>query len=427
MTTENTKNEFGSFMITAILKLLFDLCFYYTLSGYFISLVTKNFPLIWGIPLIIAVNIIYFTVSKLRSGVDASGDNHRNRPLSIACSILPAAFFLFQPAVWQIVQFVPAWVYSCFIIWTGRIVVEYREFESHFSFTGKFFFLMFLGIAFIKNLPDALSGAIPYFALYVLTGVCLMRILRAEGKLSALRNAAVLLALLLGAVAITVFRAPQLFATVFGFIYNNVIVWMLTGLAMLIAGIGYGFYYLFHALISLFAREPKEPNLNFSEMAQDILGEEVVATQGAPLVWLKIVLLTLLGLAILLTVFLIFRRLLGRKSSAKIDSAYTIEQERLERKNNAKTSGMFRPKEPRLAVRWYYRKYLKEGISRGALLLPPDTSEHVQSKYEHFFTAAGSDKLREVYIKSRYAQLYTVESGDVTEAQELWKSLKGEK
>ena len=413
--------------MTAITKLLFDLCFYYTLSGYFVFLVTENSPSIWGIPIIIAVNIAFYLIRRGISGGGEQESDSRLRVLKLVFMALPALFFMLSPSLWQIIQFLPAWLYSCVILWSGRYVVSYMEFENHFSFTGKFYFLMFIGIAFLHRIPEALSGSIPYFSLYILSGIFLMRVLRAEGKLSALNNAAVLIALLAAAVAITVFRAPQLVSAVLSFLYNNVVIWVLTGLAMVVAGIGYGFYYLFAFLVSIFGREPVEPDLEFGEMAQEILGAEIVENQGLPLVWLKVALLTLLAIAIIITLILICRRLLGSKAAAKTESAYKVEQERLERKASSKAGGRFRPKDPRLAVRWYYRKYLKEGVSRGGYLTPPDTSRSVQKKFAHYFTAETSGELREVYIKSRYSQKSSIENSDANEAQELWKTLKGDK
>jgi hypothetical protein len=408
--------------MTAIMKLLFDLCFYYTLSGYFLCLVTEGYPVIWGIPLIIISNAVYVVLKKLRPDADR---RTRIRLLAIVCCALPAIMLLLRPTLGQILQYLPAWAYSCWMMWSERSAFTYREFEDHFAFTGKLHFLMIIGVVFLDRIPGALTGAIPYFALYILSGVYLMRILREEGKLSAGRSAAALLVLLFGAVLITVFRAPELLFTVVGFLYRNVIVWLLTGLAVIIAAVGYAVYFLFAAIVSLFSRKPVQVNANPGGIAQAILGEELISTQSAALVWLKAVLLTLLAIAIALTVFLIFRRLLGSKSAARTESAYKVEQERLDKRAHMKPGGRFRPKEPRLAVRWYYKKYLKEGISRGAQLSPSDTSKSVQLKYARFFDGSASEGLRDVYIKARYTESYPVTSQDVAEVHELWKNLKG--
>jgi hypothetical protein len=412
--------------MTAIIKLLFDLCFYYTLSGYFMHLVAGGYPLIWGIPLIIASNAVYWLLKKFRPGAGIHTFRYVRLPAFI-CSAAPAVILLFSPTPWQIAQYLPAWAYSCFIIWSERTAVTYREFEDHFTFTGKLHLLLIFGVIFISRIPGALTGIIPYFTLYILSGVYLMRFLREEGKLSAGRNAAALLALLLSAVVITVFRAPQLFMTVVGFLYKNVIVWVLTGLAVIIAAVGYAVYYLFAAFFSLFSGKSVQIDLNPGGIVQDILGEEIAPTQSASPVWLKAVLLAFLAAVIALAVFLIFRRLLGSKPSARSESAYTVEQEKLDKSTNIKPGGWFRPKEPRLAVRWYYRKYLKEGISRGARLSPSDTSKSVKLKYERFFPGNASDRLREVYIKARYAMFCPVQSHEVSEVHELWKILRGER
>jgi hypothetical protein len=362
-------------------------------------------------------------LKKIQPDPGEHSDRKQIRPLAIACCALPATVLLLHPTLWQILQYLPAWVYLCFIIWSERTSVTYREFEDHFAFTGKLHLLMIIGVLMLGRIPGALTGAVPYFALYILSGVYLMRILREEGRLSAGRSAAALLGLLFGAVAITVFRAPQLVLTIVGFLYKNVIVWVLTGLGVILAALGYVVYLAIAGIISLFSKTPVQTDFNLGMLAQDILGEEPVSAESASLHWLKAVLLALLAIIIVLAIFLIFRRLLGGQSSAGKESAYKIEQERLDQRAH-KTGAGFRPKEHRLAVRWYYRKYLKEGVSRGAKLGPSDTSQSVQLKYENFFAKIASDRIRELYIKARYAQRYPVQSCDVSEIQELWKNLK---
>lgn len=410
--------------MTSTVKLLFDLCFYYTLSGYFLRLVTVSQPLIWGIPLIIAVNIVYL-ILKLTGLKSERYKKQISMPLKIICSALPGLFALLHPAVGQIVQFLPAWAYFCFLIWSERTAVDYAEFKEHFAFTGKLYFLLFFGLIFVIRIPAALRAVVPYFALYILSGIFLMRVLRAEGKLSSVRSAAILLSVLAAAVLITVFRAQNLFVAAIGYLYKYVIAWILGGLAVIIAGIGYALYYLFKAAFSLFRGEPVQIDVDIEGIAQEIIGEEIMQSQGASLGWLKAVLLALAALAVVLIVFLIFRSLLGDKQSSKKESAYQVGQERLEKMSYKKSAAMFRPKEPRLAVRWYYRKYLKEGVSRGALLLPSDTSERVLIKYESLFEGDSSAGLREAYIKARYSQREQVTGGDVAQVQELWKNLKG--
>jgi hypothetical protein len=91
---------------------------------------------------------------------------------------------------------------------------------------------------------------------------------------------------------------------------------------------------------------------------------------------------------------------------------------------DVKKGGIFRPRDPRLAVRWYYRKYLKEGVIRGALPSRADTSRRILHKYSPFFPAEGAEKLRELYIVSRYNYGKEISKTDADNAAKAWREIK---
>ena len=429
--------------MTEVYKLLFDVSFYYSLSGYFCYLFTQEQPFIWGLPLIIASAVVSVLLKKMgigssfsetRSGAASGGNAGRFtgsstsisaslNVASIICCALPAFILMFDLRLWQFLQFLPAWGYCCFAVISGRISVSYSEFEDHFSFTGKLYALLFLGILGFHRIPGALTAAIPYITVYLLTGVCLMRILREDGKLSTVRNIVVLLVMLFGAAALAWLDAPHLLYTAIGFIYRNVIIWVITGLVIIAGAIGYGFYLLIAGLISLFGGEAAPAEIDLGAVAQEILGEEIEFIPNNGLAWLRPILLALAAIVIILILFFIFRRLLGNRSVIKNDSAYSEEKESLAARKRSRTGGILKPKDPRLAIRWYYKKYLKEGVARGAALTRVDTSKNVMDKYRYFFDEVASEELRNAYIISRYSDEGVVTKQDADTVNELWRKL----
>ena len=96
----------------------------------------------------------------------------------------------------------------------------------------------------------AITGAIPYLIIYLFAGVCLMRILREEGKLSAGRHAHVLLALLLGSVIFAALQAHLFILNAAGFIYKNIISWIVLDVAFAIAAVFYGIVWIVSRSVS---------------------------------------------------------------------------------------------------------------------------------------------------------------------------------
>ena len=425
-----------------IIKILFDLSFYYALSGYYLYIFTDVYPSGWGVPILVLSGGVYIALKYFRfrssgaaggdggggggSGGDGFGDDGDDRaflPVAVICSALPAFFLLTRPSLLQIFQYLPAWAFLCVTLVDNRVYVDRRDFTDHFAFTGKMFLIMALGLVAIKKVAGAVTGAVPYFIIYLLAGVCLMRILREEGERSRHRNIFALLVLLMGSVMLAVLEAPTLLFGAIGFLYRNVIVWIFVGAGFLFGAILYGLYL---AVAWLFPTcEPPENSfeLDLAGSYEEVFGEEAPAVlKGLP-PWLGTAAIVLFVLVVLFIIFLILRRLLGAKREGKTEKFFKEEREGLKRRDSRRSSGLFRPSDPRLAVRWYYRKYLKEGVSRGAELEVSDTSLSVMGKYGPFFPDGDAGSLRNQYVRARYRYGGAVSKGDADEAGEAWRRL----
>ena len=389
-----------------VLKILFDLSFYYALSGYFFYLFTGNNPSAWGMLLLTISACAFIRLRHIKAVLICS----------IASCAIPGALFAFGISFWQIIQFLPAWAFLVFTLLSGRIHTTREDFQKHFSFTGRLFLLTILGVFAFARIEGVLAGAIavaiPYAILYLMVGVCLMRILRDDGKLTVMRNIIVLLVLLLVSIAFAMLQAPQLVLNTIGFIYQHIISRLLVGIA---TAIGYA--------ISLLNFRQLEYNQDESTHVPEwALGPDG-SIDGSP-EWLAVVAIIFI-LPAAIAIFLIFRRLLGNKKTEKRVRVYTEEHERLQKPERGGIRvGILRPRDPRLAVRWYYRKYLKEGIVRGAKPSHADTSKRILQKYNPFFPSEGAEKLRELYIVSRYNYNKEIPKSDPDNAAKAWRELR---
>ena len=414
--------------MTELLKILFDICFYYTFVGYCLCMFTLERPYEWGIPIIIAAAAVNLLLKKLLPGSVIASDAEVKRVnfRKLLCCALPSVFFAFSPSFWQMIHFLPAWVYFGFIVWTDMVHTDREEFRRRFSFSGKIYLLMALGLFSLSRMKEALTGAIPYFIMYLLSGICVMRILREKGKLKESRNVFILLVMLAGSLGLAVLQTPQLVLTVVGFIYRNIIANVLLGALYAAGAVMYAFAWLFIKLISLFSTKGTEFQQELGAAADEVFGDELNSSVLTSPVWLKYIGFALLALLVAFLIFLILRKMIGARRENESAPPYSEERSPLLKRNRSVASGIFRPREARLIVRWYYRKYLKEAVSRGLRLVPGDTSLAVMDKSGPLFPQSEAKKIRELYILSRYRTAAEIHDIDAFAATELWKKLKQE-
>jgi predicted secreted protein len=412
----------------AIGKILFDLSFYYALSGYFLHIIAADHPSVWGVLFLMLPVAIYTALeSRIRSMGSAPDDAHGTAGilLKVACSAIPGLHFIFSLSIGQAIQFLPAWIYVMLAIWNNAIYTDRNKFESHFKFTAKLYLTMILGVLARGRMGDAITAAIPFVIAYLMTGICLMRTLREEGKLKAGRNISIVFAILLSGATLAYFRTPQLIFGAAGFIYQNIIFRVILIIAYAIGMLFYGIYWVLSAIFSLFTGD-----LGYAQTAQDggmaqpPFGEEVEAALVQLPAWAGAAFTFLFIAAVIILSVLIMRRLLGGRIRAPVTPYYSEERERLKGHDKSDIRTIFRPKDPRQAVRWYYRKYLKEGASRGAQPEPSDTSLGILRKYGKYFPQEESRQLRDLYIRARYRFGGEILKEQSAEASKIWREIK---
>ena len=105
--------------MTAICKMLFDISFYYALRSFYLYLFTGDYPSAWGVPVLILSACVYVVFKNRRSGAESS--DKTVHPETVIFCALPGLLLAFGLTVWQILQYLPAWAFFAFVIWTNRI------------------------------------------------------------------------------------------------------------------------------------------------------------------------------------------------------------------------------------------------------------------------------------------------------------------
>lgn len=166
-------------------------------------------------------------------------------------------------------------------------------------------------------------------------------------------------------------------------------------------------------------------DVSFFQMAEQELANQETQTVSHPV--LLQVFQGIFILALLAVAFFFFRRMLAKRQvSAALGGAAES------RSSVAKPSSFtrppadrFPPREPRAAVRYYYRRFLALCIDLGFPLTHSYDSSQVSAMMGSTLPKERLSQLRQVYIKARYSQ-HTVTKEDAAQAKAVYQQIKAD-
>ena len=401
--------------MAGVLKILFDLSLYYTLTGFYLRCVSGQAP-----------SAICFLALVLCAALDAflRARGVKSRFLRFLPLLLPFLSLLARPGLIPFLHCVPAWAYAAFSILTQRLDMRYDGFRSHFGFGLKCLLLLVLGPLFPGMLKDAALGTIPYLVLMLVSGVCLLRLLR-EGRGGGVRQALYMAGFVLVCAGLTVGRAPQLLMKGIGLFWSGVVAPAVFLVAVVLAAALYIFYLLAKWLVERAQGETPTLDISLQSTAEMLGIEDQYNQYTADLRWLKTLLLALFCAFLAFLLFLLFRRLLGDRlkpaqSAAGLDKRAVLPGAFAPER----APGRVRPREPRLAVRWYFGRFLDECVRRGMALERGMTVAEVCDRSEALFPGADVRALAAIYLPARYQTSNAVTREDARRAAEAWNALR---
>ena len=400
-----------------VCKLLFDLSLYYTLTGFYLRCISGEGP-----------SAVCFLALALCAVLDAvlRARGVKHRLLRVIPLLLPLAALAAKPGLIPFLHCLPAWAYLAFSILTERTETTYDEFRAHFGFGLKALLLLVFGPLFPGALSDAALGTIPYLIWMLVSGVCMLRVLR-EGR-GGVRQALYMGAFVLLCAGLTVGHAPQMLLKAVGYVYRGVVAPLVFLIAVVLAAALYIFYLLAKWLVARAQGDAPELNISLASTA-DMLGlSDQYQAYTADLRWLKTLLIVLLCALAAFLLFLLFRRLLGDRARPSVCGASKEKRTVLPGTNaSQRAPGKLRPRDPRLAVRWYYARFLEECARRGLRIERGMTVAELCAASAPLFPGADVQALAEVYLPARYQLSGTVSKEDVRRAAAAWKALKQSK
>jgi|GEM_PF-1121026 len=399
-------------------KMLSDLSLYFALSLYIYAWIGHN-PSVFP-PLFIMILSVMLSYRLRGSQKPAM----RLLPLSLMlfCFLFPENFL-------DGLLLVPPCLYVGFVVKRQLFRLDYNTQHDAFMLGLKLLPLLLFPSLFTLDFVQLQQGALPFVLLFLVFGVLLMRMLRhdaatVEQPRFKLQNAAALILFCLLGFEMSrgsVLHAFSLFlSAIYRILISPLIMLAAYGLSM--------FAYLFALFLKLFFRdiEVTRPESEVSEAFSEALGTANIRHVALP-PWLILLVKLLLVAVILFLVFLVLRRFLRRKPVLPTDSTPEMREALAILNEPVRIpKDLFPPHDPRQAIRYYYRKFLRIYLSLGLPFSRSKTSAEIQDDAALYFELDLLSALRNLYAKARY---HTAEPTpeDAAEARRLYLALKAQK
>ena len=403
-------------MMAEFYKVVFDLSVYYTVSGYYLALFTEKTPSGWGILLL----CITAGLCCYRSNAEKS-----QGAMDIAMLMIPGFAVVAQPGLWPVLHLLPAWFYVGYLFAKKRYFTDRESFRQEFLFALRLLLVIPPSFLFGGGAKAAFVCIVPYLTLMLASGVCLLRMLR-EHTRSGVRQMGYVAAFLAVCLILAVGHVPQALSGGLYFLYHNAIVFLMQAIVIAFGVLLLGVLQCFSWILALLKGEPGNAQINMEALSPFLESEEAYSpfAEGNPVaVWVGSV---ILAAVVLWVIVVVFRRLLGNSAKRDREPIYEERKKVLEPRGKKRRLPYIRPRDPRLAVRFYYAKFMQECLRRGIRVLPGQTSEEVVHTAAAQFPMEEVRKLTRLYGPARYSTT-SITSQEADEAAELWHRLKHSK
>lgn len=399
-------------------KMLSDLSYYFVFANYIGGYIGINYSLA-------------LSAGALSLAFALSGMLEKKGLLRLLPPALCLALLLQCRSIMDFVVLIPPMIY----LWVSCIKRFYlpdgNEYKEIFALQLKTLFVLPLIFAFKADVYVLKHYCLPALILFLCSSVLAMRMLRHSTEVLSkprfmVQNGCTVAGILLMAWACS----SQSFLRVFGKVVAS-IRWVL---APVLEGLAYALSYivslfvsvvmgLFGLLSKTFGNDNYEkPQITVPEgvKEEENLLQDYVAPDSKTFVTIVMVIVIIIGL---ICAYYIFKRMLNRRG--KQDSAGFYQTSLQEENRRRERDRLTAPKDPREAVRWHYRRFLKHLKSKNLHIKASYNSEQINelAQVQNIAQPADTGPLREIYINTRYSE-NAVTQDDVRQAKELVKRIK---
>lgn len=315
-------------------------------------------------------------------------------------------------------------------LYVGMMIWQKRYYMDHDSQADFFRIGMFaaggLSIPFVLLMK--IDFIAPFVLLYLMSGIFGLRLMRQDAAIfNETRFRVLNLLSVAGIVLLAVLISSDWFLGLAGMILGKIYDVLVIPIFYVIYACGYALYYLFIEIIFAGGYGDTTKKLNFGDMSMPdemkdaLLGEEQV--NGEPFLMLLKGVFLIVG--ILLVLLLVYRNSKSRNSRSKDSAREARTSVTMIRPEEKIYADHIAPREPRAAVRYHYRNFLRLCLSLGQEFPRHYTSQHIENMTIGNFDKETLKSMRKTYIRARYSE-HDITKDDVSSIKAQVKKLKSE-
>lgn len=315
-------------------------------------------------------------------------------------------------------------------LYVGMMIWQKRYYMDHDSQADFFRIGMFaaggLSIPFVLLMK--IDFIAPFVLLYLMSGIFGLRLMRQDAAIfNETRFRVLNLLSVVGIVLLAVLISSDWFLAAAGFVLGKIYDVLVVPIFYVIYACGYALYYLFIEIIFAGGYGDTTKKLNFGDMSMPdemkdaLLGEEQV--NGEPFLMLLKGVFLIVG--ILLVLLLVYRNSKSRNSRSKDSAREARTSVTMIRPEEKIYADHIAPREPRAAVRYHYRNFLRLCLSLGQEFPRHYTSQHIENMTIGNFDKETLKSMRKTYIRARYSE-HDITKDDVSSIKAQVKKLKSE-
>ncbi len=315
-------------------------------------------------------------------------------------------------------------------LYVGLMIWQKRYYMDHDSQSDFFRIGMFavgaLSVPFVLLMK--MDFIAPFVLLYLMSGIFMLRLMRQDAAIfNETRFRVLNLLSVAGIVLLAVVISSDWFLGLAGMILGKIYDVLVIPIFYVIYACGYALYYLFIEIIFAGGYGDTTKKLNFGDMSMPdemkdaLLGEEQV--NGEPFLMLLKGVFLIVG--ILLVLLLVYRNSKSRNSRSKDSAREARTSVTMIRPEEKIYADHIAPREPRAAVRYHYRNFLRLCLSLGQEFPRHYTSQHIENMTIGNFDKETLKSMRKTYIRARYSE-HDITKDDVSSIKAQVKKLKSE-
>lgn len=315
-------------------------------------------------------------------------------------------------------------------LYVGMLIWQKRYFIDHDSHVD--FFRVGMMVACVLSVPFVflmkLDYIIPFIILFLLSAIFTLRLIRQDAEIFNETKFRMLNLLTVGGIMLlTLFISSDAFLSFSGMVLGKIYNILIVPIFYAVYAFGYSIYYLIYQILLPHANtdSTNQFNSNLGDFMQENMGQQLEEelVNGDP--FLMILRGVFLIVGVLLVILMVYRNSKGRSRKEEGSVREARSSVTIMRPEEKIYADRIPPREPRAAVRYYYRNFLRLCQNLGHEFPKFYNSKTIENTVSHQFDENTLKTMRQTYIRARYSE-HEITKDDVSNMKAQVKKLKAQ-